>query len=102
MCYPSNSSSSFSTEQGVPQGSPLSPDFLLFYADLVDVCNSLDLHPTGIGFFNDVNDFDFGKNTQKTCSAQKNIHCRCFTWEVKHSASFAPNTHTFVRLLKLK
>jgi hypothetical protein len=44
LCFPGFSSTSFFTEQDVPQSSPISLIFFLFYdADLVDVSNSSDI-----------------------------------------------------------
>ncbi len=62
--FPGFSSSPFSSEQGVPHGSPLSPSLSLFHnADNVDVCNSPNLPATGIGFIDDANVLAFGKST---------------------------------------
>jgi hypothetical protein len=90
QCFPGFSSTPISSEQGAPQGSPLSPILFLFYnADLIDACNSPDLLATGIGFVDDANVLAFGKRTEETCPVMKEIHCRYLTWGDMHGASFA-------------
>jgi hypothetical protein len=97
------SSPQFSTEQGVPQGSPLSPILFLFYnADLIDACNSPDFPATGIGLVDDANILAFGKSTEETCSVLKEIHSRCLKWGDMHGASFAPHKYVLVHFPKKK
>jgi hypothetical protein len=56
MCFPGYSLSSFLSQQGVPQVSPLFPILFPFYnAGLIDICNSPDLSATGISFIGDAN-----------------------------------------------
>jgi hypothetical protein len=97
LCFLGFSSSLFSSEQGVHQGSLPSWILFLFYvANLIDVCNSPDLLATGIGFVDDANVLAFDKSTEETCSVLKEIHSRCLTWGDMHGASFAPHKYVHV------
>jgi hypothetical protein len=94
LCFPGFSSPPFFSEQGIPQGSLLSPILFLFYnADLIDACNSPDISATGIGFVDDANVLACGKCIKETCSVLKEIHSRCLTWGDMHGASFAPHKY---------
>jgi hypothetical protein len=101
--FPGFSSPPFSTEQGVPQGSLLSPILFLFHnADLIDICKSPDHPATGIGFVDDANVLAFGKTTEVTCTVLKEIHKPCLKWEDMHGASFAPHKYVLVHYPKKK
>ncbi len=103
LCFPGFSSSPFSSEQGIPQGSPLSTILFLFYnADLIDVCNSPNIPATDIGFVDDTNVLAFGKSTEETCCVVKEIHSRCLTWGDMHGASFTPHKYVLVNFSKKK
>jgi hypothetical protein len=85
------------SEQGVLQGSSLSPILFLFYnADLIDACNPSNLPTTGIGFVDDTNVLAFEKSTEGTCSVLKKIYSSYLTWEDKLDASFAPRKFVHV------
>ncbi len=97
------SSPLFSTYSGIPQGSPFSPILSLFYnADLVELCNSLDLPITCISFVDDVNILAFGLSTEETCTALNEIHSSCLRWGDMHGASFAPEKYALVHFPKKK
>jgi hypothetical protein len=101
ICFPGFFSTPFLSEQGICQGSPLSPiPFLLYNADLNDVCNSPDLLATGIDFVDDTNVWAIGKSTEETCSILKEIHSDFLTWGDMHSASFAPHRYVCIHFPK--
>ncbi len=93
----------FLSEQGVSQGSPLSPILFLFYnADLIDIRNSTDRPAIGIGFVDDANALAFGKSSEETCSVLKDIHSDCLTWGDMHGTSYAPHKYVLVHFPKIK
>jgi hypothetical protein len=103
LTLPGFSSPHLSTDSGSHQGSNLSPFLYLFYnADLVDLCNSLDLPTTCIGFVDDMNILAFGMSTEETCTSLNEIHICCLRCAKMHWASFAPEKYALVHFPKKK
>ncbi len=79
----------------------MSPILVLFYnADLVDLCNTLELPISSIGFVDDVNFLAFGKSTEATCTTRKKIHSCCLRWGEMHGVLFAPEKYALVHFSK--
>jgi hypothetical protein len=101
LCLPGYNTDAFLTHTGIPQGSPLSPIFFLFYnANLVDACNLPTSPSSGIGFVDDVNALAFSKTTENNCRTLQSVHERCLEWARKHGASFAPEKYILVHFTK--
>lgn len=84
---------------GIPQGSPISPIlFLFFNADLVEICDNLNLTATEVGFVDDINILAYGKSTQTNCNTLRYAHDECIKWARKHGVTFAPDKYELIHL----
>jgi hypothetical protein len=103
LCLPGNNTVAFPTHTGIPQGSPLSPIlFLVYNADLVEICNPLTLPASGTGFVDNVNALAFGKLTEENCRTLQTVHEGCLEWARRHGASFAPEKYILVHFTKVR
>lgn len=91
----------FSTETGIPQGSPISPIlFLFFISDLLDTTNNEGLRTSSIGFVDDVHILTYGDSTERNCAVLSRIHRQCERWADRHGAQFAPEKYELIHFAK--
>jgi hypothetical protein len=103
LCPPGYNTDAFHTHSGIPQGSPMSPILLLFYnANLVEICNPLNLPTSGTGFVDDVNAQALGKLTEENCRTLQIVYEQCLEWARVRWASFAPEKYILVHFTKAR
>jgi hypothetical protein len=94
-------SQEFTTETGIPQGSPVSPIlFLFFIADLLDLTNNATLRLSAAGFVDDVNVLTYSGSTEKNCKTLERTHKECAKWADTHGVRFAPEKYELLHLTR--
>jgi ribonuclease HI len=77
------------TNTGIPQGSPLSPIFYLFYnSDLLDETEVIGLNAISGGYIYDICILTHSSPTEENCRKLRTIHERCTVWANKHASKF--------------
>jgi hypothetical protein len=72
LCMPGYNTNTFPTHTGISQGSPLLPIlFLIYNANLVEICSPLTLPASVTGFVDDVNALACGNQQRKTAECCK-------------------------------
>ncbi len=90
-------SSTFQIQNGVPQGSPLSPIlFLLYTADLPGEIERGSRGVTALSFADDTNLLSYGTSTTQTCRQLETAHTRCLAWARRFGMRFAPQKYSLV------
>ena len=84
---------------GIPQGSPVSPIFYLFYnADLIEACKTEQTE--AVGYIDDVSILATDGATQRNCKTLKIIHRKAEEWAKKHGSQFAPAKYELVHFTR--
>ena len=87
----------FRVPAGVPQGSPLSPIlFLLYNAELLEICSRPKEALHSIGFVDDINILTYGTTTKGNCLRLGRVHERCLRWAEEHGIAFAPKKYELI------
>lgn len=93
----------FSTNKGVPQGSPLSPIlFILYNHELLEICSRPKEGITACGFADDVNILTYGRSTEDNCRTIERIYARCLEWADRHGMVFAPKKFELIHFTKAR
>ena len=91
----------FEITAGVPQGSTLSPIlFILYNAELLDLCNRPHERISAISFSDDVNILTYGRSTETNCRTLEAAHSRCLEWAKRHGMSFAPKKYELIHFTR--
>ena len=84
---------------GIPQKSPLSPIFFLFYiAKLLDLCNNQQERLNTNAFMDNTNLLVYGPSTEENCQILMRGYDRCLDWARHYSASFALKKYKLIYL----
>ncbi|ODM23022.1 hypothetical protein SI65_00611 [Aspergillus cristatus] len=90
----------FTTDTGIPQGSPLSPILYLFYnADLIDQIH--EAYPgkaTVTGYIDDICILVWSQAAAANCRRLEQIHKIAEQWEAQHASKFAPAKYGLIHL----
>jgi hypothetical protein len=85
----------------VPQGSTLSPIlFLLYAAELLEICNDPKARLSASGFVDDTNILTYGTSTEANCRTLERVHDKCLGWAVRHGMSFAPQKYELIHFTR--
>jgi hypothetical protein len=87
----------------VPLGSPLSPIFFLLYiAELHDICN----HPRegllGIGFADDINLLAYTNSIEANYRKLEQVHEKLMQWARRHGMRFALKKYELIHFIRSK
>ncbi|KAA6409153.1 MAG: reverse transcriptase [Lasallia pustulata] len=94
---PEYESEPFSIHTGIPQGSPLSPIFYLFYnADLLDMGSRSDLKATAVSWIDDVGFTVTGASAAANSQILRTLHTGAEAWASKHASVFAPAKYELI------
>jgi hypothetical protein len=58
--------------------------FLLYNANLVDICNPPTLPASGIGLVDDMNALAFGNSIEENCTTLQTVYEKLLDWARKH------------------
>ena len=90
LSFDGHRSTSYATNTGIPQGSPLSPILYLFYnADLIEACNT-EPNTKALGYVDDVGIVTWSTTTKENCESLAKTHHKAQQWATKHASVFAP------------
>lgn len=93
----------FRIAAGVPQGSPLSPIlFLLYTAELHEICNRPKEGLSGMGFSDDLNLLVYSQSTEANCRKLERVHEELLKWARKHTMQFAPQKYELIYFTRCK
>ena len=90
----------FTTDTGIPQGSPLSPILYLFYnADLIDqIHEAYPGRALVTGYIDDICILVWSRAAAANCRRLEQIHKIAEQWETKHASKFAPAKYGLIHL----
>ena len=88
-------------QNGIPQGSPISPILYLFFnEELIRICNGIGLRSSAFGFVDDINILAWGKSTELNCSTLTRVHSQCIDWAKRHGSAFSPSKYELIHLTR--
>ncbi|TVY59574.1 putative RNA-directed DNA polymerase from transposon X-element, partial [Lachnellula suecica] len=91
----------FNITAGVPQGSTLSLIlFLIYAAELLEICERPFEGITAVGFADDTNILAYSESTESNCRKLERVHERCLEWARKHGMKFAPGKYELVHFTR--
>jgi len=90
----------FTTDTGIPQGSPLSPILYLFYnADLIDqIQEAYPGRALITGYIDDICILVWSRTAATNCRRLEQIHKIAEQWEIQHASKFAPTKYSRIHL----
>jgi ribonuclease HI len=88
----------FPVDDGIPQGSPLSPILWLIYGHEILRIGAPEALKTG--YADDTSIMVTGTSTENNCHRLAEIHEECESWAKKHAAKFAPSKYALIHFFK--
>lgn len=94
-------SRTFTTNTGIPQGSPLSPIlFLLYISELLEKFQTIDQRLYGFGFVDDTTLVTWSHSAGENCKRLEDAHKLCNEWAQSHGAEFAPEKYQLMHFTR--
>jgi hypothetical protein len=92
---------SFSMQIEISQNSSLFLIVYLFYnADLLEMCDRLEINTRSLEYANDVNILIYEKNTIENCKNLKRVHKFCEKWAIRHEFVLALIKYEFIYFIR--
>lgn len=89
LSFDGHKSAPYTTNIGIPQGSPVSPILYLFYnADFIEACNTKP-NTKALGYVDDVGIVTWSTITKENCESLAETHHKTQQWATKHASVFA-------------
>ena len=94
-----HTTSSFSIRTNIFQNSFISSILYLFYnADLLNICDKINVKVNDLNFVNNVNLLIYDKSIEENCETIKKLHRKFETWARKHECIFASIKYQLIHL----
>ena len=74
--------------------------YLFYSADLLNMCDKLDIDTSDFDFVDDVNILIYEKTIEKNCATLKRLHEKCAHWARRHNVVFASTKYELIHLIR--
>jgi hypothetical protein len=92
---------SFSMQTETSQGSSLSSILYLFYnADLLKMCDRLEINTSSLRYADDANILTYEKSTNENCRNLERVHKLCEKWAIRHEFVFASTKYELIHFIR--
>jgi hypothetical protein len=91
----------FSMQIKISQNSSLSLILYLFYnADLLKMCDRLEINTRSLKYVDDVNILVYEKSTNENCKNLERVHRLCERWTTRHEFVFASTKYELIHFTR--